>query len=817
MLIAGSLVLAQTPPPAAGAPPEGGGSAAPAAPKPPSPLNLESYIRPPKVIEEAVLAPWHLNESVTNLDPDGGRWVRAHTLGLPRLADLAEPAHNLAGLQVDIARGVPRAWVSRPLAGLTIRSLNGRQSVALDIPAGMAPRTPVWSPDGRRLAFVGVQKDRASLCLADPTTGKVTILTDRPVNPVLEDGIFWKSDSSAVIAVLAPQVRPPLPTNLAIPTSPTVRVSDPLTNRIRTFASRLENIDDGALLKRHITGQLAVIDVRGRVSEIGSPGLIESVSPSPDFSAIRLTVVQEPFLYTYPFGSFVRRTSLISGDGKEIVELSKTQAPDAAPAARPNERRSLTWDPFGRGLIHLQKVPAGKDTKASDRIMLWKAPFSKDSSEVLFSSETDITSFLLLPDQKRALVTQTVNQETQVSLAVLGGTESKKLYSFKPAEFFSLPGSPVSKDGPLAGSVLRVSRDGSSFYMSGIEYSRNPEKEAPRPFVDRVALEDGKKERIWQSRAETYEQARLLDDDAELLLVTRQSPTEAPNEFRVTRSGGGEVRLTENSDRLPAITRLKKERVQVTRADGFKFWVEVTLPKFAANGEGKRAFFWFYPSEVRSQSAYLERDRTRNINAFTRYSAASPQLMALADFVVVEPDVPIVGTAERPNDTYVHQLRSSLYAIIDELDRRKLIDRRYLSLGGHSYGAFSTANAMVNTPFFKAGIAGAGNYNRTLTPFGFQAEPRRLWEGRDMYLDMSPILRADQITGALLMYHGAQDQNVGTFPINSYRMFDALEALGKPAALYVYPYEDHGQIALESRMDMWARWIAWLEEHIKLD
>ena len=163
------------------------------------------------------------------------------------------------------------------------------------------------------------------------------------------------------------------------------------------------------------------------------------------------------------------------------------------------------------------------------------------------------------------------------------------------------------------------------------------------------------------------------------------------------------------------------------------------------------------------------------------------------------------------------QLRNNLSAVIDELDRKGWIDRSRLGIGGHSYGAFSTANAMVNTPFFKAGIAGDGNFNRTLTPFGFQSDDRQMWDGRGFYLEMSPFLFAERITGALLMYHGMEDQNIGTDPINSERMFDALEALGKTAALYKYPYEDHGQVAQETVLDQWARFVAWLDKYVKGD
>jgi dipeptidyl aminopeptidase/acylaminoacyl peptidase len=191
------------------------------------------------------------------------------------------------------------------------------------------------------------------------------------------------------------------------------------------------------------------------------------------------------------------------------------------------------------------------------------------------------------------------------------------------------------------------------------------------------------------------------------------------------------------------------------------------------------------------------------------------EIMATQGYAVIQPDAPVFGAQGRMNDNYVPDLRNNLSAVIDELDRQGIIDRQRMGVGGHSYGAFSTVNAMVNTPFFKAGIAGDGNYNRTLTPNGFQSERRDLWEARDVYLQMSPILYADRLQGALLMYHSLEDQNTGTDPVNSIRLLHALQGMGKTAALYMYPYEDHGPLTQETLLDQWGRWTAWLDLYVK--
>ena len=241
-------------------------------------------------------------------------------------------------------------------------------------------------------------------------------------------------------------------------------------------------------------------------------------------------------------------------------------------------------------------------------------------------------------------------------------------------------------------------------------------------------------------------------------------PTAVPQQFLV--DGATRKQLTNNEDMAPDLTAAPQQRFVVTRADGFNFRVTVTLPPGYQAGTRLPAIFWFYPREYSTQEAYDEPDRTFNKNSFQTFGSRSMAYLVRLGYALVEPDSPIVGPQGMMNNNYEHDLRNNLSVVIDELDRRGLIDRSRLALGGHSYGAFSTVNAMVHTPFFKAGIAGDGNYNRTLTPLGFQSERRIFWDARDVYVGMSPFFQANNLTGALLMYHGIHDQNVGTDPDN---------------------------------------------------
>jgi dipeptidyl aminopeptidase/acylaminoacyl peptidase len=207
------------------------------------------------------------------------------------------------------------------------------------------------------------------------------------------------------------------------------------------------------------------------------------------------------------------------------------------------------------------------------------------------------------------------------------------------------------------------------------------------------------------------------------------------------------------------------------------------------------------------------------VNKFPELAPARPassvKLWVTHGYALIEPDIPIFGDTGRMNDNYTRDLKENLDLVLDAVVDAGYVDRNRMGIGGHSYGAFSVVNALTLVPYFKAGIAGDGMYNRSLTPFGFQSESRNFFQAQDTYLDMSPFYRADKISGALLMYHALEDQNVGTALESSTRMFHALQGLGKPAALYLYPYEDHSVATYASDLDQWARWLAWFDVYVK--
>ncbi len=778
-------------------------------------LKAEGYIKPSAEIEKAVMAPWNKNVMGGSLNSQKTHMLITDAGGLVGLEALGRNHRILGGMAIDLVAERDRDLTIRSLDGMSVIEVATGAVIAIQLPKGVEANGPRWSPDGLKIAFVGVTERETSLYVADAKTGKVKKVMDG-LRMTEVTSMDWLADSKRVVVPVRPEGLK-MPVFGQLPMGPKVRNSDVKPDPLRTWQSMLETPEDIALLKYLLTAQIGIVDTdNGRMKRIGEPRMLMSVDAGPFAKGFIVNEHEGEFSYLFPASSMATKRSLLDENGKEVAVLAYSGRREVPikKEDQPITRTGLQWRPDGAGLSYLrdEELPKDSKEKAKKQLVLWKAPFGKDDIEVVFE-QADAFSLVGYGSDEQSVVISKVNgKKTEFSVFKLGDkTEPKKVWeTSSDTDFYSSPGTLMFETKPGFGRVVRMSADAGSVFLSGTRYFKNPEELAPRPFVDRLKLDgEMKPERLWESSADAFESVDMLDDGTKWL-INRQSATMMPQIF--FKSGSSEKQLTNNVDYLPEISGATRKRIVVTRADGFKFHVNVTIPAGAYKAP---AFFWFYPTEYTDQKVYDESQRTHNKNRFPVVRSSSPEILLKEGYVVVDPECPITGSETEANNTFTHQLRNNLSAIIDALAEEGWIDRNKLSIGGHSYGAFGTATALIHTPFFKAGIAGAGNYNRSYTPFGFQREPRSLWVAREMYQDISAVWHAEKLTGALLMYHGMQDQNMGTFPEHSERMFMALEALGKPAALYMYPFEDHGQIAMETRLDMWARWIAWLDKWVK--
>ncbi len=788
------------------------------------PIRANGYLMPSKSIAEAVLAPWYKNVTPGAMNAQKTHYLVTERDGQTSLQSLGRPHVNLAGAQFDTKGQRERGVNARTFVGCKIVRLADKKETKLLIPPGTRISDVTWSPDGSRLAFLAHFDEGSYLYTADPQTGASSLLYAKPLKLTLETSYFWVEGGKSIIATTRPasMENPPKPADVA--SSPKVQASNDRPTSIRTYPSLLQSPEDIQLLEFFATSQLAKINVQtGNLTPVGKPTMIRNIDAGPDGRSFRVTIVQKPFNYTHPFSSFGSQEVLWDESGTVKSTISgRSASQNAAPAPAAGQappanfgKRLLSWRPDAKGLSFLQnEAPAegaSVTARRKDRVMQWVYPYGENDVKTIYTSETPITNVRYSEDADMLFVNTTVDGKDKLILVKDGKVtplmDNPVADPSAPAERADF----LMKANKNGVAVLRLTSDQKSAYLSGSRRTG----EVVQPYIDKVELATAAKTRIFEGKADMYETASLVDDDGKQLLVSRQSSKLPADSYFVTTATKAELKLTANVDYVPDLTQAKKETFTVTRADGFKFQVKVTLPSWWTKGSRLPAFFWFYPNEFTSQEAYDRSKRPGNKHLFTPVSGANKAIFLREGYALVEPDCPIIGPAGRMNDEYVPQLRNNLTAVIDELDKQGLIDRNKLALGGHSYGAFSTVNAMVHTPYFKAGIAGDGCYNRTLTPFGFQTDSRPLWEARDTYLELSPLLHVERITGALLMYHGMEDQNIGTAPINSERMFAALESIGKESVLYMYPYEDHGQIAKETILDQWARWIAWLDKYVK--
>jgi len=827
-------------------------------------LQQETYATPPPELASAVLAPRHLNTTLSNLSPDNKWFMREVGDGPVVMATFARPFDELGGIFIDPKANRSRALTIRNNVAIEVISATDGTKRTITLPAGARVSGAQWSPTGTHIAFLMHGDEATHIWVADAATLKARQVTKTPMLATLTSSVQWTSDGKHVAAVFLPDGRAPRPVKPAAPVGPEVSLAETEDrNRLRTYMSLMKTPHDFELLEWHATGQIALVDIATQaVKKFGTPQMFRSFDLSPDGQHARITRMTKPFSYIVPASNIGQVEEVWDATGKPLLELSSRPlnlgiqgAGGAAAGGRGGGgggeqgggRRELSWRPDGKGFTYVEQEPApeppagrGADAPAADaappaarggggrqggraggapaaaaqrpdRVYQWLPPFTDDTKTVIYENNTRMATHRFSEDMQMLFFRETANgTATDFAVDLTAPGTKHRLVSYRTEDFYANPGTLMSQRG-----AVMLSGDRANVFYSGTIHDKAPRETGPKTFIDQVAIQTGTKERIFESsNAGVFERVTsVLDIDARRFVLGVESPTMQPQQFLV--ENGVRKQLTNNEDMHPDLTNAPQERFTVQRPDGFRFRVTVTLPPGYQPGTRLPALFWFYPREYQTQEAYDQPERTFNMNTFQSFGVRSMHYFVRLGYAVVEPDAPIIGPAGQMNNNYVHDLRNNLAATIDELDRRALVDRGRLALGGHSYGAFSTVNAMVHTPFFKAGIAGDGAYNRTLTPLGFQSEQRDLWTAPNVYLGMSPFLQANNLTGALLMYHGTHDQNVGTHPDNSIRLFHALNGLGKTAALYMYPLEDHGPATKETLLDLWARWGAWLDKYVK--
>jgi len=392
------------------------------------------------------------------------------------------------------------------------------------------------------------------------------------------------------------------------------------------------------------------------------------------------------------------------------------------------------------------------------------------------------------------------------------GTEARVLFDRSYEDQYGDPGTPVMHPTASGTSVLLVGEDGSLFLQGS-----GASPEGNRPFVDALRPDTGETRRLWRSEAPYYELPVELLDASGHTLLTRRESREAPPNYYVRDLGDGRLRrLTDFPHPAPSLAGAHRELIRYERDDGVQLTATLNLPPGYSPEQGPLpTLVWAYPREYKTAAAAAQvRDSPHR---FFRFYWGTPLYWLTQGYAVLErPTMPIIGEGDaEPNDSFVQQLVGSARAAVEEVVKRGVADPRRMAIGGHSYGAFMTANLLAHSDLFRAGIARSGAYNRTLTPFGFQAEKRTYWQAPEVYFAMSPFMHVPKIDEPILLIHGAADNNSGTFPIQSERLYHALKGNGGTARLVMLPHESHGYRARESLMHMYWEMHEWLERYVK--
>jgi dipeptidyl aminopeptidase/acylaminoacyl peptidase len=785
------------------------------------------YALPPAEVQEFFTRDTNF-ATLDQLGPDGDTFLVPLSTELSSLARLAEPTHRLAELELRLAVSRPWHLDTYGIHGFRFYRLAARAFVDVALPEGTFASDFMWAPEGDQVAFLAHPHGAPTqVWIAETDGGAARPLSDAAVNATVgtrasgqgsrpSDMLRWTPEGT-ILTLVVPADRGPEPVRPAVPTAPTIRRTPERAVPSRTLPNLLKDDHDADLLAYHATSRIAEIDAEGRVRTLGDAGMWTSIELSPDGRHLVATRVERPFSFLVSWGSFPRRTVILDRTtGEEVALLSETPLREGGGSGGGGNggRRDVQWRPDGAGLTWLARV--SNDNGGGDRLVLAPDPSNLDDTVTVATSEHGLQRVHYTADGAHAFAPASRQGESGLVYFDLAGAAP---VAGRLVLDFEAQDDPTALRGSLhtartwAGlEVAVVSSDGASTYLTGPGYA---DDFRPQPFVDRLALADGTLTRIFEGSKDLWERPLLaLDPDFERLVVQREGKQVFPDSWLFTPGGEGE-NLTRNADPFPELTAAQRIDFSFARRDGVEVQARVSLPTDYRPGERVPAVFWTYPREYTTPEGYERAAiRSRNRNAFHQVTWLRWSDIWLSQgYAVVDPDIPIIG--ENYNDTYISNLVDATYAAIRAVDSLGVVDVDRIGHGGHSYGAFTTLNLAAHAPFFRAGIAGHGAYNRTLTPGGFQSERRTLWEAPHTYMAISPFMHVHQVQMPLLMYHGTDDNNSGTWPMQSERMIQALTGLGKDAVLYLYPFESHTPRALENNLDMWARWLEWFDHYVR--
>jgi dipeptidyl aminopeptidase/acylaminoacyl peptidase len=740
------------------------------------------------------------------------------------LVELSEKEFRLAGLRINPQTfGPSRANYTN---SVSIKNIKAGNFVKVSgFPADALLGNFVYSPDQSKLACYNNTGKSLELWIINVKEAKAQKIAGIPLNAVIGNTIDWLSNDHLLVKEVASNGLS-LIENEPVPDGPIVQESKGAPAPNRTYQDLLKNTVDEDNLSYFGTVNLVKVDLSGKKDVLLSNILLTSYEVSPDRQMVIVEQVIKPFSYTVPYYRFPSNISVFNLDGTKAYNVADIPLTEEMPIGNDAVRkgiRNVRWRPdVPATLFWVEALDKGDpSTKVlyRDAIYSLAAPFTGKKNEVIKTAnrlrssvwgENSIAIFTDYRWKDRNSKTYLLDFSQSVSF-------SSVLFDRNSEDLYADPGNFIVKRNQYGFNSLLFSKDKKKLYLKGEGCS----PKGNRPFIDELNLQTGNlRKRLWIADGKsTYEKIiDVVDIEKGILLTSIESVSENPNyylrNFKIKKEP---VKITDFPHPYASFKDVYKERIRYKRDDGVNLGATLYLPAGydRRSGEKLPMIMWAYPKEFKSAAAAGQ--VSVSPHEFTYLSYGSPVYWAAMGYAILDDvDFPIIGEGvKEPNDTYIKQLVANAKAAIDAVDALGYIDPKKVAVGGHSYGAFMTANLLTHSNLFACGLARSGAYNRTLTPFGFQSEERTFWQAPEVYSEMSPFNHADKIKTPILLIHGNADNNPGTFTLQSERYFQALKGHGAVARLVLLPFESHGYASRENIMHVLWEQDQWFQKYLK--
>lgn len=775
-----------------------------------------NYQVPPKEIADLLLAKPTPSVSI---DSKGEWMLLSERNSYPSVEELGQPEIRIAGLRLNPNNYAPSRQVF--INNFKLKNIKGNKEFNITgLPVNMLASNVRWSPNEKKIVFSNTTSNRVDLYIIDVTTKVATKINKQAVNTVLGADIVWVDDNSLMYKV-ATKPAIAAPKKPITPKGPAVQQNIGKAAPGRTYQDLIKTPYDEQLFEFMSTCQL-VINKNGIETNVGIPAIYASYEISPDKNYILVEQIKKPFSYLVPAGGFPTEVSVVSMNGKLIKSIADLPSAETRPSGNDNVQnipRAFQWkDDEPSTLVWCMPLDSGfikNKVEYHDAIYAHAAPFNTEIRE-LFKTKTRFRN-IVWGNESFAWVNEGLSSKQTIKVSRYNSKTAtlETLFERNTTDAYSNPGAPITTKNSFGKEVIMVNEN--TILLN------NPTGSSPKgdlPFLAAFDLNTKKSEILWRCTEGSFEYVvDVLDTRGFSFITRKESQREVPNYYiKNLKAKISDIAITNFSNPYPALEGVAKQKVKYTRADGIELSGDLYLPRgYNKDKDGPLpVYMWAYPREFNSAADAAQIRGSEN--KFTTISWGSPIFYVTQGFAVLDnAEMPIVssGGDAKPNDNFIDQLKLNAEAAINHLAELGVGDRNRVAVGGHSYGAFMTAHLLSHTNLFKAGIARSGAYNRTLTPFGFQAEDRTYWQAPQLYYTMSPFSYADKIKTPLLLIHGDSDDNPGTFPINSERMFNAIKGHGGTVRFVFLPYEAHSYRGKENLLHMLWEQNEWLKKFVK--